>query len=412
MPKSNRKSRFGKPHSDFPLTKHPRGYWCKRIKTVDGTWKMCYFGKIADDPEGKAALDEWLRDRDELLAGRVPRAKRDDLTVKTLVNEFLNWKRELVESDDLAQRSLEVYVETGRLLAEKLGKQRFVADLAPEDFQELRKSLAKGHGLVWLANTIQRIRSIFKFGYENRLLDRPVRFGSGFKKPSAKTMRKARLAKGPRMFEPAEVKAVLEHATPNIKAMVLLGINGALGNTDCAELPLEAVDLESGWLDYPRTKTAVNRRIPLWPETVEAIQAAIEDRAEPKDPNDAGLLFIGKRGQSYVVGRRGYRIHQELKRVRDKAGVSGRTFYDLRRTFETIGGDSRDQVAVDAIMGHAPKSGDMAAVYRQRISDGRLRAVVEYVRLWLFPPETDEGQDDQNNDERRDGDRPRLRVVG
>jgi hypothetical protein len=69
-------------------------------------------------------------------------------------------------------------------------------------------------------------------------------------------------------------------------------------------------------------------------------------------------------------------------------------------------------VAVDAIMGHAPKSGDMAAVYRQRISDERLRAVVEYVRLWLFPPETDEGQDGQDTDERQNGDRPHLRVVG
>lgn len=407
MPKSSRKSHSRKPRRDFPLTKHPRGYWCKRIKTVDGTWKMCYFGKIADDPEGKVALEEWLRDKDELLAGRVPRAKRDDLTVRTLVNEFLNWKRELVETGELAQRSLDVYIETGQLLATELGKDRFVADLIAEDFQKLRASLAKGHGPVWLGNTIQRIRSIFKYAYDAALIDKPVRFGPGFKKPTAKVMRKARVAKGPRMFEPAEVKEILKHATPNIKAMVLLGINGGLGNTDCAELPLEVVDLESGWLDYPRGKTAVNRRIPLWPETVDAMKDAIENRAEPKDPNDAGLLFIGKRGQTYVVGRRGYRIHQELKRVMDKAGVTGRTFYDLRRTFETIGGDSRDQVAVDSIMGHAPKSGDMAAVYRQRVSDERLKAVVDYIRAWLFPPESDERQDDQDG-----GESPRLRVVG
>jgi hypothetical protein len=56
--------------------------------------------------------------------------------------------------------------------------------------------------------------------------------------------------------------------------------------------------------------------------------------------------------------------------------------YGLRRTFETIGGESRDQVAVDVIMGHA--RGDMASVYRERISDERLRAVVEHVRQWLF----------------------------
>jgi hypothetical protein len=33
-------------------------------------------------------------------------------------------------------------------------------------------------------------------------------------------------------------------------------------------------------------------------------------------------------------------------------------------------------------MGHARE--DMASVYRERISDERLRAVVEHVRTWLF----------------------------
>jgi hypothetical protein len=42
-------------------------------------------------------------------------------------------------------------------------------------------------------------------------------------------------------------------------------------------------------------------------------------------------------------------------------------------------------VAVDHVMGHAPASSDMSAVYRQRIEDDRLKAVAEHVRRWLFP---------------------------
>ena len=60
----------------------------------------------------------------------------------------------------------------------------------------------------------------------------------------------------------------------------------------------------------------------------------------------------------------------------------GHTFYALRHTFETIAGESRDQVAVDAIMGHSRE--DMASVYRERIGDDRLRAVAEHVRQWLL----------------------------
>jgi integrase len=68
----------------------------------------------------------------------------------------------------------------------------------------------------------------------------------------------------------------------------------------------------------------------------------------------------------------------------EKLRRPGRSFYALRHTFETIGGESRDQVAVDAIMGHVDSS--MAGHYRQRISDERLTAVAECVRTWLFPP--------------------------
>jgi len=58
------------------------------------------------------------------------------------------------------------------------------------------------------------------------------------------------------------------------------------------------------------------------------------------------------------------------------------TFYALRHSFETIGGESRDQVAVETIMGHSRD--DMASVYRERIGDDRLQAVAEHVRQWLW----------------------------
>ncbi len=60
----------------------------------------------------------------------------------------------------------------------------------------------------------------------------------------------------------------------------------------------------------------------------------------------------------------------------------GLNFYAIRHTFETVAGESRDQVTVDAVMGHADSS--MSAHYRERISDERLQAVVQFVRSWLF----------------------------
>jgi hypothetical protein len=57
-----------KPRPDFPLTPHPSGRWCKKVRA-----KLHYFGKL-EDPQ--AALNKWLDQRDDLLAGRTSPLQR------------------------------------------------------------------------------------------------------------------------------------------------------------------------------------------------------------------------------------------------------------------------------------------------------------------------------------------------
>src|SRR5262249_43819082 len=128
---------------------------------------------------------------------------------------------------------------------------------------------------------------------------RPIRFGPGFKRPSKKTIRLDRAKKGPKLFTAEEVRRLIEAAGTPLKAMLLLGINCAFGNSDCGNLPLSAVDLETGWIDYPRPKPGIARRCPLWPETVAALKEAHAQRHEPKDPKHAGLFFITKYGDTW-----------------------------------------------------------------------------------------------------------------
>jgi len=94
------------------------------------------------------------------------------------------------------------------------GKNRLVDDLRPEDFQRLRAVLAASWGPVGLANEIQIVRSLFKYGFEAGLLDKPARFGPGFKKPSAKVLRMNRAKAGPRLFEREDLLKVLDTALP------------------------------------------------------------------------------------------------------------------------------------------------------------------------------------------------------
>jgi integrase len=171
-----------------------------------------------------------------------------------------------------------------------------VADLDPDDFAALRNKMAKKWGPVTLGNVIQRIRVVFKFAADDGLIDRPLRYGQSFKGPSRKVVRIDRARKGPKLFTPEEICRLLGAAGAQLKAMILLGINGGLGNADCGQLPLSAVNLDTSIIDFPRPKTGIPCRCPLWQETIQAIKEVLAKRPTPKSEEDAGLVFITKYG--------------------------------------------------------------------------------------------------------------------
>ncbi len=377
-----------KPRPDFPLFPHATGRWAKKVRG-----KLVYFGPWSD-PD--AALALWTSQKDDLLAGRRPRSKKDAFTVRDASNAFLTAKGRKLKAGELTERTFLEYRQMCARVIEAFGAGRSVDDLAADDFGELRARLASTRGPVALGGEVQRIRTLFKFAYDSSLIDRPVRFGTEFVKPSKKRMRQARQARAPKVFSAAEIRRMLEKATPPLKAMILLGINAGLGNGDCSCLPIGALDLEAGILDYPRPKTAIERRAPLWPETVDALRAVLSKRPTPKDEADAQLVFITKQGHRWSRFRGETRIDAvglEFGKLMDELGIRREYvgFYSIRHTFETIAGETGDQPAVDRIMGH--ERDDMATVYREWMKDerenARLRKVTDHVRNWVFPDGTE-----------------------
>jgi len=385
-----------KPHPDFPLFPHATGRWAKKVKG-----QLRYFGKVADDPDGKAALEEWLRVKDDLLAGRRPRSKTEGegLTVRDLLNRFLTAKKLAAEGGEITLRMFRDYHSTCRRVGDVFGMTPLVAHLTADDFQTLRATMAKTMGLSSIKTEIQKTRAIFNYAYNAGLIDRPIRYGPAFKAPSEKVLRRARRQNGPRMFDRDEVRALLAAAGPTLRAMILLGVNCGFGNSDCATLPRASVDLEAGWVTHPRPKTGADRRCPLWPETVAALRVVYANRPEPKDPANAGLVFVTEHGEPFVrlCGKPAAKsstpaswtdsVQSVFYKALKATGLQGsrRGFYALRHTFRTVADEALDQVACDYIMGHVRD--DMASVYRERIATTRLLAVSEHVRRWLFEAE-------------------------
>ena len=378
MVKSTRKSRPNKPakpYPDFPLFPHATKRWAKKIRG-----RLVYFGKW-DDPDG--ALEKYLAQKDDLYAGRTPREEKEGFTIADLCDHFLNWKDQLVRSGELSPRTRLDCEFTTDLIIDHFGKTRLVSDVRMEDFNALRDKMAKRWGPVRLGNVVQQVRSVFKYAFEAEHIDTPIRFGPIFKKPSKKTLRLARARKGKRFFDKEEILRMLGAAGEQLRAMILLGINAGLGNADCSNLRLANLDLEKGWLDFPRPKTGVERRAPLWPETVETIRRVLEKKKQPKDPADKDRVFITKYGMPWGKDIADSPITKETRKLLDELGINGtRNFYALRHTFRTVADASKDQPAIDHIMGH--ESTHMSSEYREGISDDRLLAVTEYVRQWLF----------------------------
>ena len=161
-PAADKATKPSKPYPEFPLFPHATRRWAKKIRG-----QLHYFGPW-NDPDG--ALKRYNEKKADLHAGRTPRTDPEALTIRALVNAFLNEKKSLVDNGEMSPRTWDDYKATSDLLVSRFGKGRLVTDLTPDDFAALRVYMAKRWGMTRLLNTIQRVRSVFKFASDNGLI--------------------------------------------------------------------------------------------------------------------------------------------------------------------------------------------------------------------------------------------------
>ena len=364
--------RTEKPRADFPLTVHRGGgQWCKKIKG-----RIHYFGKL-DDPETAEKI--YNSKIESIKSGTKPRAIEvitGRVDVGFACNAFLHAKKKKLESGDISERTWKELKDTCEFVLKVLKRERLVSDLRADDFDELRRKMAKRFGPVRLGNEVYRVRSVFKYALKAKLISEEVEYGPEFTRPAKRLVRLNRAKMGPRMFTAEQCLSMLKKARPALRAFILLGLNGGFVARDCGTLPRAAIDLEAGFIDYARPKTGVQRRVPLWPETVAAIRETMATSGE--------LAFLTTQGTPYAkdepgndpIGLAFRRLLVTLKLNREGLGYA-----TLRHIFQTIGEQSLDFPAVRAIMGHVDDS--ISDVYREDFMH-RLKAVTETVHLWLY----------------------------
>lgn len=396
-----KRSKPSKPYPSFPLTPHNNGQWCKKIKG-----RLYFFGPWAD-PD--AAFSKYTRDADALHSGRPVNVHRDGLDLKELGNAYLASQLARLEAGDLGGRAFE---ERKRVITEFVkfvGARHEVEVLTPNDFAKYRASITEPRadgsqrGVRSVELRVTYVRHLFRWAVEAGMIEQEPRYGPNFKKPSSKDKRLSRARRsrafGAQFFDAEEVRRLLAASSGQLRACILVGVNGGFANTDCAELPRAAVDLEAAVIHFERPKTGIDRVIPLWPETVEAIGAVMRHQALPICRSERGveLVFSTEHGNPLVrtkpkldPGGRAVgftaidRLGQWFDDLQRSIGIkrSHRGFRALRHTFQTLADEARDPHAAKRIMGHAIDS--ITEHYLEEIGLDRLRAVTDHVRARVF----------------------------
>jgi integrase len=367
------------------------GQWCKKVQG-----KTYYFGKDLDK-----ALARWVDERESIIAGKPRASANDDTrpTIAELANLFISKQREEASRGERSREYVEKCEDSIRRMIAIVGADTRPDDLSPIDFDALRESLYSptprkktesgavcGRTVSTRAATtvvaeVQRIRRFFSWCHARELIS-PPRYGDGFRPVVKHIATKAAVTKH-RDLTAKQVRRLIDTSRPLFKPLLLLGINAGIGNRDIAEIRMCDIDLSQPevWVDLPRIKTGNPRRFVLWDETAQAIRQYLTKRPKPLPEYD-DVLFLTRSGWPWVRGGLST-VSTTFSVLRDECDIPDRSFYDLRRTFQTIAADSLDFPAVQHIMGHAPGSNDMSARYTQRISDARIRAVCHFVRDWL-----------------------------
>lgn len=369
-----------KPYPEFPLFPHQSGQWAKKING-----SIRYFGTW-DDPEKALSLYESERKAWELNIN--PRTmtiipgfgNKTDLSIADGINLFLDYVENKVLQKELSSRSYQDYRRSCKRVLQCIPRSFPINAMTTQQWLKVEQQLRNNSNPTTAGNHINRVLICLKWLKDNRLIEDPY-FGTAMKRPSKAKIRIAKKQSGKRWFEREEIHSLLAGSRPSIAAMILLGVNCGYGNADCSRLQTSWIDFENGWIDFARPKTGIDRRAKLWPETIQRINNWLDVRPRVNVP----WLFVTRLGNQWSQEdshecqiAKTFRLLCQQTRLH----VVGRGFYGLRRTCETIGGNAKDQVALDYIMGHIDQT--MGGVYRQRIEDYRLEAVSEVIRKWLF----------------------------
>lgn len=260
----------------FPLTLHPTGQYCKKVKG-----KIYYFGS-----DKKDALQRYLDQATYLHGGQnnLQKPTGDNMTLKQLCDMYLKYQYSKLLANDLTARHHNDQIDSLNKLMAFLGQSRKIKSISTLELQNYKRKFQKHYGSVCRLNLhISIMKAIFHWARKNDILDTIPNIDAVSR---GKIVHKERFT-----LNSEQINKLLSVVDVKMRAMIWLGLNCGFGCTDCSELKWADLDLVNSRVNLPRRKTGISRDLPLWPETVEALE---------KIPKTGKLVFYTSRGNPYI----------------------------------------------------------------------------------------------------------------
>ena len=360
MMNSKRKTRSDK----FPLTLHPTGQYCKKIKG-----KIRYFGK-----DKKKALEKYLAQSTYLHGAQslFQKISNGKMTLKQLCDLYLRYQHSRVLVGDMtAKHYNDSKYSLDRLMA-FLGPGCRIENISTLDLQNYKRKLQSSYPSIDRQNLhIGLMKAMFHWARKNDVLESI---------PNIDAISKDRVVhKEKYTFNKKQIRKLLSTADVKMKAMIWLGLNCGFGCTDCSRLQWKDIDFNNSRVNLARNKTKIGRNLPLWPETIQALKEV---------PRSGTLVFTISDGHPWIQttatrndsGEPKYicdnRISTKFSRLMKKVRIQtpkGTGFYTLRRTAATMAARSGDPFAVQRLLGHVDLT--MATRYVQDVSEQTDRVI-------------------------------------
>lgn len=377
----------------FPLTQVERGY----VVTVGGRTRW-----VCGKKTPKEAMAIYARKLSAWQVSESPLVVSGGVGERTTLHEILNrWLlacRAQTIRDELGAGSYTDYQRSAKRIDAHIGH-LFTDEIGPDTIDQLYQHLHANHGDDAARRTMGHLRSAANEA-EDRGWCAPMRLGRKLmKKLASRPERKMKW----RLYTPSEIRTILLACTLRIRqakgdsyrepweqlrAMILLALNGGYGARELSQLPRMVIDLDNALIDYERGKTGEDHKVPLWPETIRALRRVMRQR-----PDDE-LVFRTRAGEPW--SRQIKVIHAGKVRSVNHDNVAwafnelvkplglkikGQSFYKLKHLHATTGDAGGDIHASFVLTGHAVPGARGRYV---AVGLDRLRKLVDYLRHELI----------------------------